>query len=78
VLQHIGVYAYTPEALACWVALPQHPLELVERLEQLRPLAAGLAMGIARIDGPPAGGIDTEEDLTRANAVWPRLSTDTP
>lgn len=78
VLQHIGVYAYTPQALACWVALPQHPLEQVERLEQLRPLAAGLAMGIARIDGPLAGGIDTEEDLARANAAWPRHSTDTP
>lgn len=78
VLQHVGVYAYTPDALACWVALPQHPLEQVERLEQLRPLAAGLAMGIARIDGPLAGGIDTEEDLARANAGWPRHSTDTP
>lgn len=77
-LQHIGVYAYTPEALACWVALPQHPLEQVERLEQLRPLAAGLAMGIAFIDGPVAGGIDTEEDLDRANAAWPRHSTESP
>lgn len=78
VLQHVGVYAYTPDALACWVALPPHPLEQVERLEQLRPLAAGLAMGIARIAGPLAGGIDTEEDLVRANADWPRHSTDTP
>lgn len=75
-LQHIGVYAYTMEALACWVALPPHPLEQVERLEQLRPLAAGLAMGIARTAGPLAGGIDTEDDLRRADAAWPRLSTD--
>lgn len=72
VLQHVGVYAYTREALACWVALPPHPLERIERLEQLRPLAAGLAIGVARIAGPLAGGIDTEEDLRRADAAWTR------
>src|SRR5688500_13213535 len=38
-LQHIGVYAYSREALTEWVSLPPHPLEEIERLEQLRPLA---------------------------------------
>ena len=70
VRQHIGVYAYAREALQRWVALPPHPLEQVERLEQLRPLAAGLAMGVALVDGAPASGIDTEDDLVRANARW--------
>ena len=71
VRQHLGVYAYTPTALAAWVALPAHPLELVERLEQLRPLAAGTAMGVAMIASPPLmGGIDTEADLVRANSLW--------
>lgn len=74
VRQHLGVYAYTPRALAQWVALPPHPLERIERLEQLRPLAAGLAMGVATIDDAPPGGIDTEEDLQRANARWTDLS----
>ena len=74
VRQHIGVYAYTREALAAWVALPQHPLERIERLEQLRPLAAGLAMGVATVTELPAGGVDTEEDLARANARWTELS----
>jgi len=74
VRQHIGVYAYTRDALAAWVALPQHPLERVERLEQLRPLAAGFAMGVATISELPAGGVDTEEDLARANARWTELS----
>jgi 3-deoxy-manno-octulosonate cytidylyltransferase (CMP-KDO synthetase) len=76
VRQHVGVYAYTPEALERWVGLPPHPLEQIERLEQLRPLAAGLAMGVATIAGPLAGGIDTEDDLRRADAAWPRLPTD--
>lgn len=70
VRQHIGVYAYSRDALAAWVGLPTHPLERVERLEQLRPLAAGIAMGVATIDEAPQFGIDTEEDLLRANARW--------
>jgi len=70
VRQHVGVYAYAREALAAWVALPEHPLERVERLEQLRPIAAGMAMGVAVIDAPPVGGVDTEDDLARANARW--------
>lgn len=70
VAQHIGIYAYAREALARWVRLAPHPLELIERLEQLRPLAAGLAMGVAYVDEPPPGGIDTEDDLVRANARW--------
>jgi 3-deoxy-manno-octulosonate cytidylyltransferase (CMP-KDO synthetase) len=70
VWQHVGVYAYTRDALARWVALPPHPLERIERLEQLRPLAAGMAMGVAMIADRPRSGVDTEEDLARANADW--------
>ena len=70
VRQHIGVYAYSRSALARWVALPQHPLEQIERLEQLRPLAAGIAMGVADVPDAPEPGIDTEDDLERANAQW--------
>jgi 3-deoxy-manno-octulosonate cytidylyltransferase (CMP-KDO synthetase) len=74
VCQHVGVYAYTRDALARWVALPPHPLERIERLEQLRPLAAGMAMGVAMITDPPRSGVDTEEDLARANADWERFA----
>ena len=69
-LQHIGVYAYSRDALEKWVGLPPHPLELTERLEQLRPLAAGIPMGVAVVDETPRAGIDTEEELSRANARW--------
>jgi 3-deoxy-manno-octulosonate cytidylyltransferase (CMP-KDO synthetase) len=69
-LQHIGVYAYSREALRQWVSLPPHPLEEIERLEQLRPLAAGMRIGVAVTSEAPASGIDTEEDLERANARW--------
>jgi 3-deoxy-manno-octulosonate cytidylyltransferase (CMP-KDO synthetase) len=70
VWQHIGVYAYTRDALARWVSLPPHPLEKIERLEQLRPLAAGLAMGVALVSEPARIGVDTADDLERANAHW--------
>ncbi len=68
--QHIGVYAYDRDALRRWVALPAHPLERIEKLEQLRPLAAGMAMGVCLIDEPPEAGIDTEQDLAAANVRW--------
>jgi 3-deoxy-manno-octulosonate cytidylyltransferase (CMP-KDO synthetase) len=74
IAQHIGVYAYERSALAAWVALAPHPLERAERLEQLRPLAAGMAMGVAIVDTLPLGGIDTEDDLARANAQWTELT----
>jgi 3-deoxy-manno-octulosonate cytidylyltransferase (CMP-KDO synthetase) len=74
-LQHIGVYAYSREALREWVSLPPHPLEEIERLEQLRPLAAGLPMGVAVTNEAPASGIDTEEDLAHANERWDAFMT---
>lgn len=74
VWQHIGVYAYARDALARWVSLPPHPLERIERLEQLRPLAAGLAMGVALVEEPPTVGVDTLDDLERANADWEDLN----
>ena len=74
VLHHVGVYAYTPESLEQWICLPPHPLERIERLEQLRPLAAGIRMGVSIVDGPLRPGIDTEEDLERANREWPTFT----
>ena len=75
VLHHVGVYAYTPDALARWVALPVHPLERIERLEQLRPLAHGMRMGVAITDETARSGIDTEEDLELANSQWATFTT---
>jgi 3-deoxy-manno-octulosonate cytidylyltransferase (CMP-KDO synthetase) len=75
VLHHVGVYAYTPDALARWVALPVHPLERIERLEQLRPLANGMRMGVAITDDTARSGIDSEADLELANSQWATFTT---
>lgn len=71
VLQHVGVYAYRPDALRAWVAQPPSALERIERLEQLRPLAHGIRIGVGITTAVAMPGIDTEEDLRRANAGWP-------
>ena len=75
VWQHIGVYAYERSALMQWVQLPPNPLERIERLEQLRPLAAGIPIGVALIDEPVRPGIDTEHDLEQANRNWSAFTT---
>jgi len=64
-LRHIGVYAYRSGALQSWVDLPESNLERLERLEQLRPLGAGLRIGVAVVPGAEAG-VDTLEDAERA------------
>ena len=64
-LRHVGVYAYGRAALERWVALPAGELEETERLEQLRPLAAGLQIGVGVV-AEAEGGVDTPEDAARA------------
>ncbi len=71
--QHIGVYAYSRDALLRWVSLPPHPLEVIEKLEQLRALANGISIGVYSSPAAPEKGIDTEEDLRRANALFAQL-----
>ncbi len=68
--QHLGVYAYQRQALAQWTRLPPAPAEEAERLEQLRALHYGLTVGVARLTNPAQPGVDTAEDLRRAEAHW--------
>ena len=67
-LRHVGVYAYTRDALLRWVSLPEAALERIEKLEQLRALAAGLRIGVA-VGAPAQGGVDTPADAARADAI---------
>jgi 3-deoxy-manno-octulosonate cytidylyltransferase (CMP-KDO synthetase) len=52
---HIGLYAYRPQALAAYAALPVSQLELDEALEQLRLLDAGLPVHLAEVALPEGG-----------------------
>lgn len=63
-LAHVGIYGYTRAGLERWVALEPSPLEELERLEQLRPLEAGMDIGVAVVDGAEAG-VDTPADVVK-------------
>ncbi len=65
---HIGVYAYRKAALAAFVGLPPSPLEMREKLEQLRALEHGLRVDAVVVDTVPLG-VDTPEDLERAREL---------
>jgi 3-deoxy-manno-octulosonate cytidylyltransferase (CMP-KDO synthetase) len=69
---HIGLYAYRREALRRFVSLPPSPLELRERLEQLRAIEAGMRIDTMIVSHVPRG-VDTPADLDRARAA---LSTE--
>ncbi|MDX2261895.1 MAG: 3-deoxy-manno-octulosonate cytidylyltransferase [Gemmatimonadales bacterium] len=68
--QHLGVYAYSRDGLARWVAEPPTALERAERLEQLRALDLGLSIGVTRLAEPAPPGIDTPDDLAWAERHW--------
>ncbi len=66
-LRHIGIYGYRAGFLQTFAAMPPGNLEQIESLEQLRVLEAGyrIAVGLSPAPFPP--GIDTPEDLLRAD-----------
>ena len=66
---HVGVYAYRRGALRRFVSLPPSPLEMREKLEQLRALEDGMRIDAMIIDHVPRG-VDTPEDLDRARAIF--------
>jgi 3-deoxy-manno-octulosonate cytidylyltransferase (CMP-KDO synthetase) len=65
-LRHIGIYAYRVGFLHAFAALPPSPLERIESLEQLRALEAGFRISVGITPAPFPAGIDTPEDLARA------------
>ena len=65
---HIGLYAYRRAALERYVSLPPSPLELQEKLEQLRALEAGMRIDFTIVDTVPRG-VDTPADLETARGI---------
>ena len=62
---HIGIYAYRADVLKQITKLSQSPLEIKERLEQLRWLENGYRIFVGVTDTQTIG-IDTPEDLEKA------------
>lgn len=65
-LLHVGIYAYRAAFLAAFSQWPPTPLEHRESLEQLRALENGVPIRVVDANRPPAGGVDTPQDLERA------------
>lgn len=71
-LRHVGLYAYRVSALARLAALQPTPLEVIERLEQLRALENGIIIAVADACEQPGPGVDTEEDLLAVERLMNR------
>ena len=67
-LRHIGIYAYRAGFLRRFAKMPPGKLEQIESLEQLRVLEAGFRIAVALTPEPFPPGVDTPEDLARAEA----------
>ncbi len=67
-LRHIGIYAFRAGFLRTFTRMPPGRLEQVESLEQLRALEAGHRIAVALAPEPFPPGVDTPEDLARAQA----------
>lgn len=72
--KHIGIYAFRTEVLRQVTELPQSTLEKAESLEQLRWLENGYRIGVG-ISDVETIGIDTPEDLARAEEFLKRLNS---
>ena len=62
IYHHIGIYAFTKEALLRYVSLKRTKKELDRNLEQLRATENNMKIHVGHIPSPPLS-VDTEEDL---------------
>ncbi len=72
-LIHLGIYAYTHDALLRFTKLNPSPLEGVEKLEQLRALENGMRIHVARVEEQSAG-VDVPEDVKIVEEILRRRS----
>ena len=59
-LRHLGIYAYRKEFLLKITALPQTPLEKIEKLEQLRAIENSYSILVGKVEHT-CDGIDTPQ-----------------
>ena len=69
VFLHVGVYGYTRAALVGYAALPVSPLELLEGLEQLRFLDAGVPVAVVEAAGADLWELNNPSDVAIIEAM---------
>jgi 3-deoxy-manno-octulosonate cytidylyltransferase (CMP-KDO synthetase) len=70
--RHVGIYAYRVRSLLQFAAWPPTPLEMAEKLEQLRALEHGMSIYLLALAQVPPAGVDTPEDLERVRSILQR------
>lgn len=65
---HVGVYSFRPKSLRKFCSRPPSEYELLESLEQLRALQAGMTIGATETDKKLIG-VDTPDDMTKLDGV---------
>ena len=68
IFHHIGIYAFTKEALIRYVSLKRSKLEIKRKLEQLRALENGMKIDVGYIENCPLS-VDTEADLLNIKKI---------
>ena len=64
IYHHIGIYAFTSDALKKYVKLPRSKLEIARNLEQMRAMENNMLVKTGLVSGTPLG-VDTQEDLEK-------------
>jgi 3-deoxy-manno-octulosonate cytidylyltransferase (CMP-KDO synthetase) len=67
--RHLGLYAYRLASLRHYTSCKPTPLELSERLEQLRIMEQGGRIAMAKACEFIPAGIDTQDDLDRVRNI---------
>lgn len=67
--RHLGIYAYRVSLLHDFISWPEAALEQVEKLEQLRAMANGVQINIAKAIASMPPGVDTQADLDAVKAI---------
>jgi 3-deoxy-manno-octulosonate cytidylyltransferase (CMP-KDO synthetase) len=65
---HVGIYAFTNEALTKYVSLKRSKLEIKRKLEQLRALENKMTIAVGHINACPLS-VDTEKDLIEIKKI---------
>ncbi len=73
--QHVGLYAYRRDFLLRYAAMPQTPIETLEKLEQMRVLENGYTIAVVNTEYEGLG-VDTPEDLEEVKTILAAMQKD--
>lgn len=73
-MRHIGIYGYRAGFVTEFASRPPAPIEVAERLEQLRVLWHGERIAVCEAIRAPGPGVDTPADLERVRQQFSKTA----